>query len=179
MRYYKILIFFILFTVTKSICQENPLSWGIQLGLGSISGNFISFTSLNPALFTDFSLPFADPVYFRFKAAYHRNTEYYLRGGSGRDLYFPYIYNFNLDACYEYPVQGNALVSQGMGPLILFDRTFSDINETDYGINFYIEIKFKTSRNPAGSFFGGGFEYGSTFTNTTVSYTNFYLKYQF
>lgn len=179
MKHIKILIFLLLFTTIKTVGQEHPFSWGIQLGLGTISGNFVSFTSLNPAVFSDFSVAFAEPVYFKLKAGYYRNTEYFLRGGSGRDLYFPYLINFNLDACFEYPIQTNAVVSQGVGPQIVIDRTFSGLNETDYGVNFFAEIKFKTSKNPAGSYFGGGFEYGITFTNTNVSYSNFYLKYQF
>jgi hypothetical protein len=178
MKYCKILIFSLLFTSSAIFSQQRPFSWGIQLGLGSISGNFLSFTSLNPAVFTDISFPFTRPVYYKLKIGFHRNAEFFLAGGA-RNKYFPYILNFNLDACYEYNADKDVIVAQGAGPLILSDRAFIGIKETDIGVNFFVEVKIKTTTNPEGSYFGGGFEFGNTFTNTTVNYTNFYLKYQF
>ncbi|MFC2134977.1 hypothetical protein ACFLTH_10190, partial [Bacteroidota bacterium] len=94
--------------------------------------------------------------------------------------YYPFMKGMALKIYTEQKIKGIIFAEEGIGPLILNDRTFSDINVWNYGLTFsaLIGLNFR-GENLKGFTLGIGVDYGTTFNNTAANYysTNLQVKY--
>lgn len=72
------------------------------------------------------------------------------------------------------------LLEEGLGPLALNDRSYSDTNEWDYGVSgwFAIGLDFKAI-NKLPVIISVGSHFGLTVTNTTASFNTYCLQAQY
>lgn len=114
----------------------------------------------------------------RLSLIYGRKIEALLPEGA-YDWYYPFVRGVSLKAAMSQTFQNFFYTEEAIGPLLLNDRTFSDVNSYDLGLcfSFLAGLDFRTG--PRGMAFGLGTEYGLTFTNTLASYFSFYLQAQY
>lgn len=172
-----LLILFLISTI--SYAQLNSLNISGGLGFGEIKGNSPMHTTLDGKLNIETKFPFADPVGFRFSFLYAQKYEKFVPG-EYKDKYFPFIKSASLMATLDQPLQNNFFLKEGIGYLIINDRTFSDIDVWAHGIGFYISgnIDFREEKSK-GFTIGLAAEYGITFTNTTPRYYTFMFQTEY
>ncbi|MGE5351139.1 MAG: hypothetical protein ACM3P0_03595 [Acidobacteriota bacterium] len=170
-------LFLFLFS-TELLPQINSMSVGGNFGIGSIKGNSPSQTSFNTSVFLDASPEFMGNSSLRLSLIYGRKIEALLPQGV-YDRYFPFVKGISLKAVTGQTFQNFFFTEEAIGPLLLNDRTFSDVNSIDLGLafSFLVGLDFRTG--PKGMAFGLGTEYGLTFTNTLASYFSLYLQAQY
>lgn len=179
----KILAFALLcFLLPKfSYSQSNIWSLGTAFGIGEIKSNSPSQTSFNGAIFIDFKPEFAEDFSFRFNFIYARHINYFLPENQ-LNKYYPFMKAFAFKICTEQKIEKLVFAEEGIGLLVLNDRTFSDINYWNYGLSFsaLIGLNFR-DQNLTGFTFGIGVDYGTTFNNSAANYYSTYLqiKYSF
>lgn len=169
---------FLLLSSTELLPQINSMSVGGNFGIGSIKGNSPSQTSFNTSIFLDASPAFMGNSSLRLSLLYGRKIEALLPQGV-YEKYFPFVKGISLKAVTSQTFQNFFYTEESIGPLLLNDRTFSDVNSIDLGLcfSFMAGLDFRTS--PKGMAFGLGTEYGMTFTNTLASYFTIYLQAQY
>ena len=91
--------------------------------------------------------------------------------------YNPFIKGFSLKGIASQSLSGNLYVEESLGPLVLNDRTYENVNEWDFGAAFSLVggLDFR-SQNDKGIKIGLGADYGLTFTNTDVRYISLHLQ---
>ncbi len=179
-RYILISLFSIILIGSQNIYSQQSFGIGAHLGGGTIQGNLPSQGSFSSSIFIDFRVPFIKGLSSRVSFIYVTDINVLLPQNPGR--YSPYLKGFSLKEIYSNYWQGNIFFEGGIGPLILNDRTFDNLNKWDAGVAFSIlgGLDFTGDSN-SGILAGVGGEYGLTFTNTNVQYLSVYLqiKYQF
>ena len=169
MKKYLLLIIFIgLGTISYS--QFKIEAAGGYGGLGSIKGNSTGVASFTTSLFVDTKFGFSPHVAYRFSFFYARKFEALIASNS-RSRYYPFHKGFSLKAVINQPL-GNAIyLEEGVGPLLLNDRTFSDTDEWAIGVAFHalagIDLRDKSL---SGFKIGVGSEVGTTFNVTTPQF---------
>ena len=165
---------------SQKIYSQQTFGIGAHLGGGTIQGNLPNQGSFNSSIFIDFNLPFIRGLSSRVSFIYVTDINVLLPQNPGR--YNPYLKGFSLKEIYSNDLAGNVFFEGGIGPLLLNDRTFDNLNVWDTGVAFSIlgGLDF-TDDNKKGILAGVGTEYGLTFTKTNVQYLSVYLqfKYQF
>lgn len=176
----RILVFLLLFLLSGNIpAQINSWSAGGYLGAGSIRGNSPSQTSFNTSLFIDVAPEVMQGSSLRLSFHYGRTIESLLPQGL-LARYYPFVRGISLKVTTSQIFQNFFYTEEAIGPLLLNDRTFSDVNSYDTGLSFSF-LAGLSFRNDAGKgmTFGLGTEYGLTFTNTTASFFSFFLQAQY
>ena len=143
LRLYITLLFF--FT-TSTFAQLNNISIGGGIGLGSLMGNFPSQTTLGGKLFVTTNQTLKPFDKFQLHITYAQKVEKFLPGNS-RIQYFPYITSFGLLGFFEQKLNEQIFVEEGMGLILLNDRSFDDIDTWNYGIAFNLFIGTKLYKN--------------------------------
>lgn len=175
-----IVILFSVFIISPDIFAQESFGIGALIGGGSIEGNLPSQGSFCSSLFIDFDVPFIKGLSSRVSFIYVTDINILLPKNPGR--YNPFLKGFSLKEVYANNLSGNVFFEGGIGPLLLNDRTFNNLNKWNTGVAFSIlgGMDF-TGDDKNGIMVGVGSEYGLTFTNTNVQYLSLYLqlKYQF
>jgi len=175
----RIFICLFLFLLSGDILpQTNSMSLGGYVGVGSIRGNSPSQTSFNTSIFLDAAPEFMQGSSLRLSLLYGRKIEALLPGGL-YDRYFPFMKGISLKVTTNQTFQNFFYTEEAIGPLVLNDRTFSDVNSVDLGLGFSFMAGLDFRSGGKGMAFGLGSEYGLTFTNTSASYFAFYLQAQY
>lgn len=173
------LVIIFLFLFSGSILpQINSMSAGAYMGIGSIKGNSPSQTSFNTSIFLDAQPEFMNGSSLRLSLIYGRKIEALLPQGV-YDRYFPFVKGISLKAVTSQVFQNFFYTEETIGPLLLNDRTFSDVNQVDLGLSFSFMAGLDFRTDKRGMAFGLGTEYGLTFTNTLASYFALYLQAQY
>jgi hypothetical protein len=177
----KCLIWFFILIVhyESTYSQIENFGVGVFGGIGAISGNLPSQTSFTLGVTLDFlpSITYGLPL--RLGVVYTRKFEVLLPSGiQGR--YYPFIKGIFLKGVLQQPLGKVGYLEEALGPLVLNDRTFSDVDAYDIGAVFslLVGLDFRDFNNQ-GFKAGLGVEYGSTFTNTTAQYSSVYLQGQY
>jgi len=149
---------------------------GGYIGLGSIKGNSASVSSFTSSLFVDTKMFISEHITFRFSFFYARKLEALLPEASS-SRYFPYQKGFSIKAVIDQPLSEYLFLEEGLGLLLLNDRTFSDTNEWGVGAAFNITIglDFRGYKN-TGFKLGVGSDIGTTFNATTPNYFSVQLQ---
>jgi hypothetical protein len=159
-------IYFIIFLISNtSFAQNLNASFGGGLGLGSFMGDFPSQTTLGSKIFLEIQSPFTFPdrIQIHFTAA--QKVERFLPGTYNYD-YYSYFVSFGISGLFKQYLNENIFINEGVGFIYLNDRSFSDINEWNFGMLISFNIGAPLSKNLDISFLS---DYGITFNNTNVS----------
>ncbi len=174
--------FVILFLSFEAKGQISQFHSGISIGTGSFSGETIPQSGLSASISFGFKHEITGDVAFRFSYTYIRKINYFFPENR-IDKYYPLIQSLTVTANIEQAISERIFLQEGAGLSALNDRTFSGLNEWDFGIIFglTIGVDFKDI-NSAGWRIGLGGEVAETFTNTTASYyllnVNVYYYFQ-
>ena len=164
------------FISQSSYAQTANMEIGVGLGIGSIKGNSPSITSFSGNIFFGVKPEFLNGLTIRFDLLYARKVEYFLPQNR-TDRYYPFIKSISLEVFLEQPVSQNIFIEEGLGVLLINDRTFDDIDAWDFGIVGNILTGFHLwDENEKGLTFGIGTEVGTTFTNSNAGYFVFYFQ---
>ena len=174
----------ILFTIlaitvyTPYTMAQNNFGIGINAGGGTIGGNLPSIGSFNSSFFVESNPGFAGNVILRLSFNYAVNINVLLPQSPSR--YTPFIKGISLKGIISQPLSGSIYVEEGLGIIMINDRTFGNINEWDTGLAFSI-LPGLDFRNAAEQGFklGVGTEYGLTFTNTNVWFVSVHLQTEY
>lgn len=156
--------------------QTTIMELGAGLGIGSIKGNSPSLTSFSGNIFIGYNPKFLEDITFRVNFLFARKVEYFLPEDR-TDRYYPFIKAFAFTGVINQPLSNNFFFEEGLGFILLNDRTFSDTDAWDFGIvgNFVVGIHL-WDYDKKGFTLGLGTEFGNTFTNSTASYFIFYFQ---
>lgn len=179
-RIFPVLFISIILFFPPNIFGQQTFGIGAYLGGGTIQGNLPSQGSFNGSVFIDFDIPFIKGLSSRASFIYVTDVNILLPKNPNR--YNPFLKGFSLKEIYSNELAANVYFEGGIGPLLLNDRTFDNLNVWDAGVAFSIlgGLDF-TADNKNGILAGAGAEYGLTFTGSSVQYLSLYfqLKYQF
>lgn len=166
---------------TQAYAQVQIKSVNAGISIGSVNGNSLPFTAFGGKISSDFNLWFSDEVSFQFGFEHSRKIEYYLPENRTGKVY-PFINYYFLKALLNQKYYKRLFLEEGVGLLLLNDRTFSDTNIWEYGGTFSIStgIDFRNELD-SGFTVSAGINYGITINSTTVSFSliTFQAKYFF
>ncbi|MCL5028457.1 MAG: hypothetical protein M1480_05485 [Bacteroidetes bacterium] len=171
-----VIFFFILFS--SNLKAQNNIGIGLNLGGGSIGGNLTTLVGFTSGLFVEGNPGFSSNLIFRLSFIYITDSNILFPKNSSRN--FPFIKGFTLKGIESQNILKNIYIEEGLGILILNDRTFENINVWDLGAAFSVlpGIDFRDELNK-GFKLGVGTEYGLTFTNTNVWYFSVHLQTEY
>ncbi len=177
---FQLLLLFIL--STSSFPQIKFKSINAGLTIGSVSSNSPSFTSFGGMVSTDFNLWFTDEVAFRFGFEHSRKIEYFLPENRTNKIY-PFINIISLTSLINQNIYKLVFLEEGVGLILLRDKTFSDRSYWEYGADFFLAfgLDFRDS-DSYGTKLSLEYNYGLTLNETNVSYNlialqiNYYFR---
>ncbi len=174
-----LMLLLLFFFTDVSYPQFEEFGVGIKIGPGTISGNLPSQTSVTTEIFIDVLHSITKGIPLRLGVVYSRKFEAFLpKGLQGK--YYPFVKGLYLNGVLKQPLGKIGYLEEALGPLLLNDRTYSDVNSYDIGVTFSLLIGLDFRDIEKTGFTSGlGIEYGSTFTNTTARYSVVYLQGQY
>ncbi len=173
-----ITLIILLFLVPSNLMAQNKFGFGVDLGGGSMGGNFISQGAFTSSIFVEANPGLGKNFITRLSFLYISDVNILFTQSYGR--YNSFIKGFSLKGIATQNLSGNFYFDEGLGPIILNDRTFQNTNVWDVGAAFSVVggIDLR-NENENGFKLGLGVEYGLTFTNTTVRYISLYLHAEY
>lgn len=170
------LLSLLLITVSTTKSQIKIDAFGAYAGIGSIKGNSTAVSSFTTTVFADTRLFFSEAATFRFSFFFARKFDALLPAGS-TSRYFPFQRGVSIKIILEQPLSNYFFLEEGLGPLFLNDRTFSDTNEWATGTAFHIVvgIDFRGYKQ-TGFKLSIGSDIGTTFSATTPSYFSAHIQ---
>jgi len=177
----KLLIFFLFFIpYSSNFSAQSRFGIGGFIGGGVISGFSTGQGSFSSSLFFEVDPGLIKDVRTRISFIYCADFEQLLPGSTIK--YSPFLKGFSIKAISSQYLADdfflkNLFVEEGLGLTAINDRTFTGINEWDYGILFSLTsgIDFGKSKD-SGLKLGLGAEYAITFWNTFAKYFSFHLQ---
>ncbi len=168
-------LFFLFFLISSNVNAQVRNGIGASLGGGVLSGNSPNQTSFSASLFLESNLFFTKDVITRLSFLYSADIDQIFT--AGRKNYYPFLKGISLEGIVNQNQSNNFFTEEGIGLLLLNDRTFSDVDTWNYGIVFSVlgGVDFRTF-NPTGVTLGLGAEYGMTFNNSLAKYFSIYLE---
>lgn len=155
---------------------QSQLNFGGSLGGGFISGNLPSVGSISSSLFveanTQNTFGFDTRLSFIFISDFNRIFP------RASFQYYPFLKGFSIKGIVYQQASNLFYIEEGIGPLILNDRSLVDLNKWNYGIVFSIAAGTNFGNPVSLLHLSAGVEYGLTFTNTDVKYSSFYIQAQ-
>ncbi len=169
-------IFLLLVLVNINHAQTQIDGIGFYGGLGSIKGNSTSVSSFTFSIFADTRLFFSEAMPVRFSFIYARKLESLLPDGT-TSRYYPFQRGVSAKIILEQPLNEYFFLEEGLGPLVLNDRTFSDTNKWGIGFAFHIVggIDFRNYKQ-MGFKLSAGTDAGITFNATAPQYFSVHLQ---
>lgn len=169
------LLIIILLFLSRTDAQN--ISAGGFIGGGSIAGFSASTGAFTSSLFAQMYTPFFG-FDTRVSFVYAQDFNKLLPGSTNK--YFPFMKAVSLKAMFTQPLSSPFYLEEGFGPIVINDRTFSNVSEWNYGVVFSIVpgIDFRGAK-PTGIKAGAGVEYAITFGNTSAQYFSFHLQGQY
>ena len=165
----------IFFFVTKADAQL--ISVGGFVGGGTVGGFAVSTGAFTSSFFTELNTP-----YFGFNTRlsfiYAQDFNVLLPGTTNK--YFPFIKALSLKAIFTQQLSNSFFLEEGFGPEIINDRTFSNVDEWNYGTAFSIATGLDFRKYKMDGFkLGLGAEFSITFGNTFAKYFSLHLQGQY
>ncbi|OGU80343.1 MAG: hypothetical protein A2W11_04345 [Ignavibacteria bacterium RBG_16_35_7] len=163
-----------LFLPNELLPQES-ISIGGYFGGGVISGNTTSKGSFSSSFFLEVDPGFYKDLSLRLSFLYNTDFNSVLPNTTKR--YYPFIKGFGAKGITSQNIEPNFFIEEGLGLIVLNDRTLSGTDEWDYGVNFSIAAGFDLRDLDKNGFkLSLGTEYGLTFFNTLASYFSLHLQ---
>lgn len=174
----KFLPLIILLLPVSSLSSQNKMSVGFYAGGGIINSNSPDLGSFTSSLFIE-GAPFF-PEYFNTRLSFIYTGDFDIIIPASRQNYFPFIKGFSLKGILTQIIDEPYYLEEGVGILILNNRTFSFINEWNYGIVFSLLAGIDLRRlNASGVKLGIGTEYGLTFNESLPRFFSLHLQFQY
>lgn len=173
----KYIFFLVIFISSVLKADAQSVSIGGFVGGGTVGGFAATTGAFTSSLFAEVNTP-----YFGFNPrlsfVYAQDFNALLPGSTNK--YFPFLKAYSLKAMLTQPLEEPFFLEEGFGPEIINDRTFSNVNEWNYGIAVSIAtgIDFR-KKNPNGFKAGVGAEFSITFGNTFAQYLSIHLQGQY
>lgn len=172
-----IISFLMIIFFSISNISAQTVSIGGFIGGGTVGGFAATTGAFTSSLFAEVNTPFLgfNP---RLSYIYAQDFNALLPGSTNK--YFPFLKAYSLKAIFTQPLKESFFLEEGFGPEIINDRTFSNVNEWNYGVAVSIEtgIDFR-KKNPNGFKAGIGAEFSITFGNTFAQYLSVHLQGQY
>ena len=171
-------LIFLLIAFNQKAMSQNKLSVGFYGGGGVISGNFPSLGSFTSSIFIEGDPGIFENINFRLNFLY--NTDFNILLPKENYRYSSFVKGLSLSAIATQKLNPPFYVEEGIGPLVLNDRTYSGISEWDYGLAFSVLFGLDFRKDePTGFRLGAGTSYGLTISNTYVRYLSLHLQLQY
>ncbi len=163
---------------SSSLFSQTDISIGGSLGGGSFSGNSVSVGGFTTSIFIEANLPLFEEVFPRLSFTYTKDFNALLPNTN--QPYNPFIMGFNLKGVTTQYFDNKMFLEEGVGVLVLNDRTFSDTDSWEYGAVLSLVTGFDLRNYDLKGFkIGAGVEYGITFTGTLPQYFSLFLQFQY
>jgi hypothetical protein len=177
----KILFVLLIFILTNpTSTAQLKVSIGGSLGGGSLQGNSPSVGAATTSLFIETNTVLFAEVYPRLGVVFVKDFNAIVP--NVEKPYFPYLQGVTFKGITTQYFEGGYFLEEGVGLLVLNDRTFSDTNDWNYGVVISLNGGFDLRGFYLNGFkLGAGAEYGLTFTNGLPQYSSlhFYVSYTF
>ena len=177
----KKILFVLFFAGGISVLSAQPvtLSVGGSIGLGQIKGNTPSLTAFEGSIFIDAAPSFFDDFSLRLGYMYEQKVEYFLpENRTGK--YYPSLRAFSLKAVLSQSISYNVYLEEGLGAIMLNDRTLIEDSKWNAGAGFHALIGLDLRDGESKGFrLGVGTDYGIAFTDANASYSNIYIQVQY
>lgn len=152
------------------------ISAGGFAGGGYISGNLPSQGSFTSSLFVEAK---TQPIFgFDSRLSFLFVSDFDKLLPRTSIQYYPFLKGFSLKGIVYQPVSNIFYIEEGIGPMMLNDRSLVDLNKWNLGLAFSILAGTNFGDPLSIIRLGAGIEYGLTFTNTDVRYSSFHLQVQ-
>lgn len=169
------LVLLLLFNTANA---QIELTVGAYAGGGFIKGNSPDQSSFSTSVFIETNTPLFEEVYPRVSFIYAQDFNILLP--DTRQRYHPFIKGFSLKGITSQYFDSRIFLEEGVGFLMLNDRTFSDVNEWNAGMVLSLAggLDFRDF-DLKGFKIGAGMEYGLTFTNTLAQFFSLHIQMMF
>lgn len=167
-NYLKIFSVLILLFVFNSnhFAQSNNFAVGGGIGFGSLMGNFPSQTTFGGKIFFETIYTLKPFDKFQINYTFAQKVEKFLPGDNNIN-YYSFMHSVGFSGIFSQLLNPQINVEEGLGLILLNDRSFDDINTLNVGLLFSVSSGLNLSRN-IGLLIN--LDYGLTFTNTNASY---------
>lgn len=171
-------LFVITLIFSSSLFSQTDISIGGSLGGGSFSGNSVSVGGFSTSIFIEANLPLFEEVFPRLSFVYTKDFNALLPNTN--QPYNPFLMGFNLKGVTTQYFDNKMFLEEGVGVLVINDRTFSDTDSWEYGAVLSLVTGFDLRNYDLKGFkIGAGVEYGITFTGTLPQYFSLFLQFQY
>jgi len=168
----ELVILILLFSSTTF--SQLEISFGGYLGGGSFKGNSTSIGGFTTSLFADANIPLFEEVYPR--VSFILTKDYNAILPNTNKPYNPYLMGLNFKGITTQYFENKMFLEEGVGLLVLNDRTLIDTDILDFGIVISLSAGFDLRNiNLKGFKVGAGAEYGLTFINTLPKYSSLHI----
>lgn len=169
-------LLFLIFSPSSKLEAQSQLNIGGYIGGGFISGNLPSVGSISSSLFVEANTQnifgFDTRLSFMFISDFNRIFP------RASFQYYPFIKGFSLKGIVYQQASNLFYIEEGIGPLVINDRSLVELNTWNFGIVFSIAAGTNFGNPISVLHLSTGVEYGLTFTNTDVKYSSFYVQAQ-
>ncbi len=163
---HNIIYILVIFFTSSTFAQFNNITIGGGIGLGNIQGNLPSQTSFAGKVFIETNASFKPFNKIEFAFTYAQKLEKILLENHTIS-YYPFIKSFTIAGKSNQQLNNIFFIEEGLGLLLLNDRTFSDIDTWNYG--FTVNVSGGTNLSNKTKILIG-LDYGLTLNNTNTSY---------
>ena len=173
-----LLLFILLLSFYFTSIAQVRINTGGFIGGGTIKGESPSIGAFTASIFIETNSILFLEVTPRLSFIYARDFNAIIP--NTRKPYFPFVQGFSLKGITTQYFENNIFLEEGLGFLVLNDKTFSDTDTWDYGIVLALSGGWDLREyNLSGLKLGMGIEFGITFNNTLAQYSSFhvYLNY--
>lgn len=163
----------------KNEAQIKFNSVGTSLGVGTMSGNSPQIFASCFSLFSDVCIGETAPNEVRLQAIF-LNDFNKLIPENRQNKYYPSLKGGSVQMLFQQQMFKKIYFEEGFGPLVINDKTFSDVNIWSYGavFSFSAGISF-AEKGEKGFALAIVTELGNTFTETTPQYLSLSLQLKY
>lgn len=158
--------------------QDNIHSVGINTGLSSFESLSVSVSGIQFSAFCEFPVWFSKAFNLQAALFYIRKTEFFLPDESS-DKYYPYFYGASISGIMRQRIKNLFFAEEQAGLLVLKNKFFESIDETNYGISFGLAGGIDLTNDGKGFLISIGYKGGMTFNASTPSFNSFLLQGQY
>ena len=170
-----VIVVAVFFLLPKAEAQN--VSVGGFVGGGTVEGFSAATGAFTSSLFAQVSTPFLG-FDTRLSFIYGQDFNFLLPGSTNK--YYPFLKAFTLKAIFTQPLNSPFFLEEGFGPAVIEDRTFSNVDEWNYGTAFSIAAGMDLREYKITGFkVSLGAEYSITFGNTFAKYISVHLQGQY
>jgi hypothetical protein len=157
--------------------DAQTISVGGFIGGGTVAGFSASTGAFTSSLFAEVN---TSGLGFNTRLSFIYAQDFNVLLPGSTNQYYPFLKAVSLKAMFTQPLSSPFFLEEGFGPVVIEDRTFSNVDEMNYGVAFSMiaGIDFRENHTD-GVKAGAGVEYSITFGNTFAKYFSFHLQGQY